>query len=261
MSFSPVDAKLSSDSFPARRGQVVLSAIIEEYLTTGEPVGSKSVADKFINTAGWSSATIRNVMGELEEAGLLTHPHTSAGRLPTDSGYRFYVDNLLGVLQISADDLTLINEHFGISSFEINFTPERFLERTSQLLSNLSQNIGIVVSPSLAENQLEHIKFVNLADKRILVALVSAPNLVHHKVIRLENAITQEELDRTAQYLNSEFTGESLTTIRRKILNLMHEEKALFDSALRRRQLRLILAGRMKPNDAAELKAIFDQAT
>jgi heat-inducible transcriptional repressor len=232
MAFRQIDTKLSSELFPARRGQVVLSAIIEEYLTTGEPVGSKSVADKFTNSAGWSSATIRNVMGELEETGLLSHPHTSAGRLPTDAGYRFYVDNLLGVLQISADDLNLINEHFGISNYEINFTPERLLERTSQLLSNLSQNIGIVVSPSLAENQLEHIKFVNLADKRILVVLVSAPHLVHHKVIRLENTFTQGELDRTAQYLNAEFIGESLTAIRNKILGLMHEEKALFDRLL-----------------------------
>src|SRR5687767_3511894 len=84
--------------FPDARGQIILSAIINEHLITGEPVGSKSIAEKFANAAGLSSATIRNVMGELEEAGLVEQPHTSAGRVPTDRGYRFYVDNLLGVL-------------------------------------------------------------------------------------------------------------------------------------------------------------------
>ena len=232
MSVRQTEIKISTDLFAAKREQIVLSAIIEEHLATGEPVGSKLVAEKFANSTGMSPATIRNVMSDLEEAGLLTHPHTSAGRIPTDAGYRFYVDNLLGVLQISADDLNLINEHLGVSANEIQLAPEKFLERTSQLLSNVSKNVGIVVSPSLAENRLQHIKFVNLADKRILVILVSEPNLVHHKVIQLEQEISQEELDRTANYLNIEFAGKSLTTIRSEILALMHDEKSLFDRML-----------------------------
>jgi heat-inducible transcriptional repressor len=215
-----------------RREQTILSAIIEEHLATGEPVGSKSVAEKFSNLAGMSSATVRNVMSDLEEAGLLTHPHTSAGRVPTDAGYRFYVDNLLGVLQIRGEDLQLINEHLGVSAQELALAPERFLERTSQLLSNLSGNVGIVILPSLAENRLQHIKFVKLADERILVILVSDPNLVHHKVIRLGLNISQDELDETANYLNAEFAGKSLTVIRNEILALMHDEKALFDRIL-----------------------------
>lgn len=232
MSVRQTEAKFNNDFFSAKREQTILSAIIEEHLATGEPVGSKALAEKFANATGMSSATIRNVMSELEEAGLLTHPHTSAGRIPTDAGYRFYVDRLLGVLQISGDDLNLINEHLGVPANEIQLAPERFLERTSQLLSNLSQNVGIVVSPSLAENRLQHIKFVNLADKRILVILVSEPNLVHHKVIQLEQPFSQDELDRTANYLNAEFAGKSLTAIRNEILGLMHDEKSLFDKML-----------------------------
>jgi heat-inducible transcriptional repressor len=209
----------------------VLSAIIEEHLSTGEPVGSKAIAERFANTFGLSSATIRNVMGELEDGGFVVQPHTSAGRIPTDKGYRFYVDNLLGVLQISPNDFNLINSRLGLT-FGAETPAERLLEKTSQLLSALSNSVGIVVSPSLSNDRLQHIKFVALGDKKILVVLVSAPNTVHHKLIRLETAFTQDELDRTAQFLNAEFAGKSLTKIRREILTRMHEEKTLFDKML-----------------------------
>ncbi|MGI8848668.1 MAG: winged-helix domain-containing protein, partial [Pyrinomonadaceae bacterium] len=92
-------------SFPDVRGQIILSAIINEHLVTGEPIGSKIIAEKFANAAGLSSATIRNVMSELEDLGLVEQPHTSAGRIPTDKGYRFFVDNLIGVLTLSNEDL------------------------------------------------------------------------------------------------------------------------------------------------------------
>src|SRR5437868_7559950 len=98
--------------FPDARGQVILTAIINEHFVTGEPVGSKVLADKFANASGMSSATIRNVMSDLEEMGMLEQPHTSAGRVPTDRGYRFYVDNLLGVLSISDDDLFKIGKEY-----------------------------------------------------------------------------------------------------------------------------------------------------
>lgn len=239
--------------FPDLRGRVVLSAIIEEYLMTGEPVGSKVISEKFSNAAGWSSATIRNVMSDLEEAGYLTHPHTSAGRIPTDKGYRFYVDNLLGVLQISQSDLDLINSSLGVNANE-EVQPEKLLEKTSQLLSALSNNVGIVVTPSLANDVLQHIKFVALADKKILVVLVSAPNIVHHKIIRLESTFSQDELDRTANYLNVEFAGKNLTAIRGEILARMHEEKALFDKLL---QTAMILCSESLVGDDATAGAVY----
>jgi heat-inducible transcriptional repressor len=217
---------------PDARGQIILSAIINEHLITGEPIGSKVIAEKFANSGGLSSATIRNVMSELEDMELLEQPHTSAGRIPTDKGYRFYVDNLLGVLSISNEDLRIINRELGVNETELLEAPDRIMERTSQLLSALSQNVGIVVSPSLAKDRLQHIEFVNLSDKRILVILVSAPNIVHNKTIRLKDSFSNEELNRTARYLNTEFNGKSLAEIRAKILNLMHEETALFDKLL-----------------------------
>lgn len=221
-----------SSSFPDARGQIILSAVINEHLVSGEPVGSKSVAEKFAAASGWSSATIRSVMGELEDYGFLEQPHTSAGRVPTDKGYRYYVNNLLGVLSLSNDDLHLINEEFGFSELENSDAPDRLMERTSQLLSALSDNVGIVVSPSLAKDRMQHIEFVNLSEKRVLVILVSAPNIVHNKIIRLKESFSNDELERTARYLNHEFAGKSLAEIRVKILGLMHEETAIFDKLL-----------------------------
>ncbi|HEY0658851.1 MAG TPA: heat-inducible transcriptional repressor HrcA [Pyrinomonadaceae bacterium] len=219
-------------NFPDSRGQIILSAVINEHFITGEPVGSKTIAEKFANASGLSSATIRNVMSELEDLGLLEHPHISAGRVPTDKGYRFYVDNLLGVLSISNDDLRVISDEFGFSESDFSETPDRLMERTSQLLSALSKNVGIVVSPSLANDRLQHIEFVNLSDNRVLVVLVSAPNIVHNKIIRLKAAFAKDELERAARYLNAEFSGKSLSEIRAEILKLMHDEKTLFDKLL-----------------------------
>src|SRR5688500_18285120 len=241
--------------FPDSRGQIILTAIINEHFVTGEPVGSKVLADKFANLSGMSSATIRNVMSELEEMGMLEQPHTSAGRVPTDSGYRFYVDNLLGVLSISNDDLHLIGEEYG---FDRDETPDRLMERTSHLLSALSNNVGIVVSPSLASDRLQHIEFVNLSDNRILVVLVSAPNIVHNKIIRLNMGLSKEELERTANYLDAEIAGRSLSEIRAEIMKLMHEEKALFDKLL---QTAVILCSQSIENEEDQMGEVFVDGT
>ena len=237
----------SFSTAPNARGRLILSAIINEHLVTGEPIGSKIIAEKFASHAGLSSATIRSVMCDLEDFGLVEQPHTSAGRVPTDKGYRFYVDNLLGVLQLSNADLSLINKELGLGESESLTAPDRLMEKTSQLLSALSQNVGIVVSPSLAKDRLQHIEFVNLSDKRILVVLVSAPNIVHNKIIRLNETFSNEQLDRTSNYLNARFIGKSLAEIRTKILKLMHEETALFDKLL---QTAMILCSQSIESDA-----------
>ena len=244
--------------FPDSRGQVILTAIINEHFVTGEPVGSKVLAEKFANASGMSSATIRNVMGELEELGMLEQPHTSAGRVPTDSGYRFYVDNLLGVLSISNEDLHRIGSEYGLNALDMSDTPDRLMERTSHLLSALSNNVGIVVSPSLASDRLQHIEFVNLSDNRILVVLVSAPNIVHNKIIRLNVTFTKDQLDRTGNYLNAEFAGKSLAEIRAEIMTLMHEEKALFDKLL---QTAVILCSESIESEDDRLGEVFVDGT
>src|SRR5712691_5880622 len=215
------------------RAQTVLAALIKEHLGSGEAVSSRVLADRFGGTSGWSSATIRNVLAELEEAGLVEQPHTSAGRTPTDKGYRYYVDNTLEEARLSKGDLRTIDKVFGSTGVDSATSSDRIMEKMSHALSELSENVGIVVSPSLAENRLSHIEFVQLADSRILVVLVTTSNIVHNKIIRLEDKITQEELEQTARYLNTEYGGKSLVAIRAEILELMSEEKALYDRLLR----------------------------
>jgi heat-inducible transcriptional repressor len=216
---------------PDPRAQAILGALIREHLGTGEAVGSRVLSDRFAHAHGWSSATIRNVMAELEEAGLVEQPHTSAGRVPTDTGYRYYVDNMLEEAQLSRTDLKTIERAF--LAGESSRSSDRVMETASHALSSLSDNVGIVLSPSLAENRLKHIEFVLLSDKRILVVLVSSSNLIHNKVIRIDEVFTQEALDRTARYLNTEFGGKSLTSIRAEIVDLMKQEKALYDKLMR----------------------------
>jgi len=210
---------------------VLLAALIKEHLVTGEAVGSRVLSDRFSHGFGWSPATIRNVMADLEEAGFVEQPHTSAGRVPTDKGYRYYVDNMLGEARLSRTDLKAIDHLF--ASIDASSSPDRLMETASHVLSALSQNVGIVVSPSLADNRLNHIEFMLLPDHRILVVLVSTANIIHNKVIRVAgDDLTQDDLDRTARYLNTEFSGKSLLAIRTEIVELMKEEKALYDRLL-----------------------------
>ena len=224
----------SEQNRPASRAEVLLAALIKEHLVTGEAVGSRVLSERFSHRYGLSPATIRNVMSDLEEAGFVEQPHTSAGRIPTDKGYRYYVDNILGEARLSRSDLKAIESGFSLTDIDGVASPDRLMETASHVLSALSQNVGIVVSPSLAENRLKHIEFVQLPDKRILVVLVSSSNIIHNKVIRAtDDDLTQDELDRTARYINSEFSGKSLLTIRTEIVELMKEEKALYDRLLR----------------------------
>src|SRR6476660_7039994 len=110
------------------RAEVLLAALIKEHLITGEAVGSRVLSDRFAHGYGWSPATIRNVMGELEEAGLVDQPHTSAGRIPTDKGYRYYVDNILGEARLTRSDLKEIDELFGIDDIDAVSSPDLLME-------------------------------------------------------------------------------------------------------------------------------------
>src|SRR5437667_11490614 len=129
------------------RRQAVLSTIIREHLISGEAIGSHTVSESFAHATGWSSATIRNVMGELEESGLLEQPHTSAGRIPTDKGYRYYVDNIVAGTRLSKADLQAI-ENIAAGD-EVRSRPAHMMEKASHVLSELSESVGIIVWPSL----------------------------------------------------------------------------------------------------------------
>src|SRR5437867_7675393 len=185
------------------RKREILATIVRDHIATGQPVGSFALARQ--SRESLSSATIRNVCAELEDEGYLTHPHTSAGRQPTDKGYRFYVDNFIGSTKLSRSEAALINER--LLDEQSLGNPELLMERTSRLLSQLSDNVGIVVSHSSSRNILQHIEFVRLPDSRILAITVSSAGRVQDRVIRIDGDFTQDELNSTSRYLVENFRG------------------------------------------------------
>jgi heat-inducible transcriptional repressor len=211
------------------RSREILNAAIKTYVATGEPVGSRTLAR--LSREGISSATIRNIMADLEEAGYFHQPHTSAGRVPTDKGYRFYVDNLIGQFRLSKQDEARI--HRGMVDEETYLRPEMLMERVSHLLSLISDNVGVALSPSTSQHTLRQIEFVQLTDGRILVITVSETGFVQDRVVRLDEEIPQDDLDRTARFITEHYRGCSLPEIRASLLERMSEEKALYDRLLK----------------------------
>lgn len=220
--------KRSGNRFDDRKREI-FATIVKDHIATGQPVGSFALAKQ--SRENLSSATIRNICAELEDEGYLTHPHTSAGRLPTDRGYRFYVDNFIGSTKLSRSEAARINERLLDEQSLAN--PELLMERTSRLLSQLSNNVGIVVSPSSSRDILQHIEFVKLPDSRILAITVSSAGRVQDRVIRIDGDFAQDELNATSRYLMENFHGWTLAEIRDELLRRMSEEKALYDQFLR----------------------------
>ncbi|MGH9354686.1 MAG: heat-inducible transcriptional repressor HrcA [Terriglobia bacterium] len=208
------------------RQQEVLATIIRQYVATGVPVGSKAVAAQFPEHL--SSATIRNLMAELEHSGYLLQPHTSAGRVPADKAYRVYVDSLTRQDDPGAAMEQYIEEQLGSGPT----AADELMERISQILSMVSTHLGIVLAPALEEKLLEHIKFVKLPDHRVLAVIVSRPDLIENRLFCVEDEASQEDLDRTANYVNQEFRGWSLRTIRLEIVKRVEEMKAASDRLL-----------------------------
>jgi heat-inducible transcriptional repressor len=207
------------------RPREILKLIVRSYVNSGDPVGSRTLA-KVIE---WrlSPATIRNIMSDLEEEGYLAQPHTSAGRIPSEKGYRFYVDNLVDSSKVSKSDERYINRVLAESD-----TPEDIMSRASFILSTISKNVGLVIAPPLAATVLKHIEFVELGDGKILVVFVSKTGLLQRKLIRVGERYTQEELDKAGRYLVEKFSGKTLTEIRNELIRLMQFERTLFDRML-----------------------------
>ncbi|MGH9683630.1 MAG: heat-inducible transcriptional repressor HrcA [Candidatus Acidiferrales bacterium] len=186
-----------------KRHQQILTDAVRAYIETGEPVSSRSIARRHIEPL--SSATVRNVMADLEDEGYFYQPHTSAGRVPTAAAYRFFVEQVAAQATASPEDRQWIRREL-----EAAQTPEAVMERASHVLAAVSRGLGIFISPPLARSVVEHIRFLLLPDNRILVVLVSAGGLTRDKLLRLERQFRQEDLDRIANYLNRHYTGWTL---------------------------------------------------
>src|SRR5258708_18754167 len=200
------------------RTQQILSAIVRAYIETGEPVSSRSISRRHVESL--SSATIRNVMSDLEEQGFLYQPHTSAGRVPTAAAYRFFAQQIMAKATLRMEDEDRIRGEFAART-----SGEDIGERAGDVLAEISKGLGIVVSPPISKTVLEHIRFVLLPDGRIVVVLVSTGGNTRDKVIRPEQIFSQQNLDHTAEYLNHHYTGFLLEAIRADLLTRLAMEE------------------------------------
>jgi len=223
------------------RERLVLTAIIEMYITTGEPVSSQAVArhfeTRFASTDGLSSATIRNVMAVLGEMGLLDQPHTSAGRLPTPMAFRYHVAQLQqssrsATAQPSSQLSEQRREQIEDSFSGVN-SPQQYLERTSHVLALLSSGLGVAVATSTVEPILEHIHFSRLSTGRVLAVLVTRAGAVQDRVLTIDREFSFDDLEMAAHYLNENFRGWPLDRIRAEVARRIEAERAEYQSRLR----------------------------
>jgi heat-inducible transcriptional repressor len=211
------------------RHQEVLTSIVRAYIETGEPVGSRTISKR--RNSELSPASIRNVMADLAEEGFLSQPHTSAGRVPTEKAFRFYVGSL------TAGRISLLDAERLRSEFSGLHTVVARVERSSFLLMELTRNVGIAAAiPALAQ-ELDQIELVPLADSRVLIILVTRDHMVRNRVVALDEPTSPEDLLSIRNYVNRNFAGWRLGEARRELLRRMLEERALYDEVMRKLQV------------------------
>ncbi len=210
-----------------RREREILTAIVETYISTGEPVGSRTLTRG--NRESLSAASIRNVMADLADAGFLEQPHTSAGRVPTTKAYRYYVKQLTGEARLSPADEGLIQGNLqGLQDVQ------EFMERTSHVLSLISHGVGVTITPGPGQhNALEHVYFQRLGDKKVLAVVVVRNGLVRDRVLRLSNDLAVADLEAAAAYINQNFRGWEMESLRNEIARRIQQERGEYDRLMR----------------------------
>jgi heat-inducible transcriptional repressor len=205
------------------RNRKVLHQVVQTFIQSGEPVGSRTVSKR--SGLNLSAASIRNVMADLEEMGLLRQPHTSAGRVPTEHGFRLYIDSTLEVEQLSLRERGAIEENLTIKAHDVS----GMLKETSRVLSRLSKYMGVVVAPKISSVALKCIEFIQLREKTVLAILVDQTGLVQNKIIDTQDTVSQNDLDKYTCYLNELLQNLTLDEIKRKIVKEMQKGKNCFD--------------------------------
>ncbi|MBU3740221.1 MAG: heat-inducible transcriptional repressor HrcA [Rhodoferax sp.] len=244
------------------RAKLLLKALVERYIADGQPVGSRTLSKA--SGLDLSPATIRNVMSDLEELGLIASPHTSAGRIPTARGYRLFVDTML----------TVQPAQFGLQSLQPG-QPQKVISSAANLLSSLSHFVGVVAAPRMP-SVFRHIEFLRLSERRLLVILVSPEGDVQNRMIFTESDYTQSQLVEAANYLNSHYVGMGLEqvrerlqseveTLRSEIAGLMQAAVAVSSEALTEVQDEVVIAGERNllavsdfSNDMSHLRRAFE---
>lgn len=207
------------------RSLQLLKALVERYINDGQPVGSRVLSkDSKINL---SPATIRNVMADLEDLGLVHSPHTSAGRVPTVSGYRLFVDSLLTVKPLESKELSRLHQRLSERSGSGDV-----ISIASRLLSDLTKMAGVVTLPRRDVVYLRHIEFLPLSNTRVLVIFVTNEQEVHNKIINTSRQFSLAELQQAANYLNSVYTGQSLISVREALLKGLQEDQKQMNQSM-----------------------------
>src|SRR6202051_4715387 len=211
---------MPSDPNIGKREREVLTAIVETFISTGEPVGSRTLSRS--NREGLSAATIRNVMADLSDAGFLEQRHTSSGRIPTTDAYRYYVEQISGTAKLAPQEENMISDSLaGITDVQ------EFMERTSHVLSLISRNVGVTVATRGSKNALEHVYFSRLGEQKVLAVLVTRSGVVRDRVLRLD--LTQYELDLAARYINENFRGWTMESMRAELGRRLEQERSEYD--------------------------------
>jgi heat-inducible transcriptional repressor len=206
------------------REREILTAIVETFIASGEPVGSRTLARS--SREGLSAATIRNVMADLAEAGFLEQPHASAGRVPTAEAYRYYVEQLSGEAHLSHENQSIIQDTLtGVTDVA------EFMERTSHVLSLLSHGVGVTVATTGPRNALEHVYFSRLSDQKVLAVVVTRSGVVRDRVLRLD--IPQADLDLAARYINDNFRGWTMADMRAELARRLEQERNEYDRMMK----------------------------
>jgi len=209
------------------RSRQVLFAVIDCYIHSPGPVGSRSVTKQY--AFGLSPATIRNIMADLEEIGFLRQPHTSAGRVPTDTGYRYYVDAITAEKQSLESGLASdLNRRLEMLRKDINL----FLDDASRMLSTLSHYIGIALSPNTSSATLNRIELIKYREDQVAVILFSDEGIIRNGIVPISPEVTQADLNRISGYINDRFSGSPLDEIKRVIIGEMMKEKSLCDNLI-----------------------------
>lgn len=189
------------------RKRSILKSIIDDYIQSAQPVGSRTIARK--HELGLGSATIRNEMADLEELGYISQPHTSAGRIPSDKGYRFYVENLMQIYSLANDEMVIIRKAMDEKIEEIN----QLIKRASIIISNITGYTAVVMSPQLSRTVIKSVQLLNIDERRLLVVVVAGGGIVHNRLINLDRTIDNMHIGRLNQAFNIIISGKTADQI------------------------------------------------
>jgi len=220
---------MKTDAPLKHRHREILSSIVREYIETGEPVASRTVSKHRKDEL--SAASIRNVMADLADEGYLSQPHTSAGRIPTEKAFRFYVRSLAAARVASAEPDRLSSEFRDLD------TVGACVERSSHILVEMTRNVGITAAIPTLSQELEQVELIPLADRRVLTILVTRDRMVRNRVVTLDEAISPDELLNIRNYINRNFSGWRLGDARRELVRRMIEDRELYQAAMRKVQV------------------------